>query len=163
MTEEKKSVSRRTVVKGAAWTVPVIAVAATVPTTAASQPCIPTIQFLPDQSFKCCSGRYDGPDKTMQVSFKFTDLVGCIDIQDTIIEVLDVALSTGRKIGAVEFLTPRDAQIGAVITVILRDVHSCTVNLRVSALFRGNVEFFDLKSENIEGGTEAECDACVKH
>ncbi len=61
------NVSRRTVAKGVAWSVPVVAVGAATPARAASL-CIPEVEIVVEGSYKCCTGQ----PKAMQLVLQFT-------------------------------------------------------------------------------------------
>lgn len=147
-----KTLSRRSITKGAAWAVPVIATGAAAPAMAASNPCQLTI--LPG-SFKCCA---DGPNKTMYLNLQLGVSGGCGGVQTVCIA--DVLLSNGQDIGVktvdgVDLASsPVCVTPGVPFTVLLQQVHSCAADL----LFvdtEGNSRI--VKSGNIPGGDETEC------
>src|SRR6478609_4024413 len=88
---------RRTLVKGAAWAMPAIVVAASAPAVAASAVCNPSLTVLPG-SFKCCSG---GPKKTMYLRLLVTDGNNCGLNNTSRICVTGVRLDNGQNIGQV--------------------------------------------------------------
>jgi hypothetical protein len=89
--EEKKSgVSRRTVAKAMAWSVPAIALAAPAPAYAAS--CIPVITFGPS-SCKC-PGQSTGDPWGFYLTICASDPAGC-DLEGTEITITGVVSKTG--------------------------------------------------------------------
>jgi hypothetical protein len=83
--------NRRTVVKGAAWAVPAVAVASAAPAMAAS-PCIPEITFS-DDSCRC-------PGQSTEFEFTYfvrlcADDTTCPDSEDDFVTVTGIASKTG--------------------------------------------------------------------
>ena len=71
MTEQSVGTSRRTLAKGAAWSVPAVAVALAAPAAAASpKPCIGSLCFGCATVYKCCSG---GPQALYWACITFTN------------------------------------------------------------------------------------------
>lgn len=138
---------------GAAWSVPVIALAVKVPAYAASGPvCRPTLTILPG-SFKCCSG---GPSKTIR-------LVVSLDVESTCggrppeeVCITDVNLDNGQNIGQ-KVGVPICGAPGTPFTIDLLDAQSCPANLLVDVLVEGNFEQYIVDVNNIPGGDPDQC------
>lgn len=72
MTNEGMTVRRRTLVRGAAWTAPAVAVAAAAPMAAASpQPCIPELEICGEYTGSAC--KHPGNPKYYHFTFCFTN------------------------------------------------------------------------------------------
>lgn len=166
MTDNNKGVTRRTVVKSAAWTVPVITVAATVPIAAASIPCTPVVTLL-DGSFKCCG---HGPKKGMHLVLNIT-LTGNCDTPDGPGVLVIRALRLGNNLGqdlTVDWTGGTDngngtRTLGQGVTIIanLRDVQSCPhyLSLEVSRDLGVTFEGVRFATDNIPGGDQHACHA----
>jgi hypothetical protein len=149
-------ITRRTIAKGAAWALPVVAVGAAAPALAASPPEDPCSLVLLPGSFKCCA---NGPDKTMYLNLQIGQNGSCTSTD--VACIVDVQLSNGQPIGLKTIDgVPLDGQtsacvaVGQPFTVLLQDVQSCAADL----LFiddQGNTKI--VKSGNIPGGDENEC------
>jgi len=148
--------SRRTIAKGAAWAVPVIAVSAAAPAMAASGGCIP--QFTTVQgSFKCCN---NGPEKNMKLVIKVTDVSGCLVEGESSVCITDIQLSNGQSRGNLVFEGGESCTTdGGTITAYLLGTHSCTVNLNIFfTVDGGDVQLATLQSDNIpSGNTSGDC------
>lgn len=147
--------TRRTIAKGAAWTVPIIAIGAAAPAMAASPPDDPCQLVILPGSFKCCA---NGPDKTMYLELQLGYSGICNEGEPVC--VTDVLLSNGQPIG-VKTINGQPLSQGCVLvtpgdtfTVLLQQVHSCAANL-VFIDAEGNSRI--VKSGNIPGGDETEC------
>ena len=146
-----KTISRRRVVAGAAWSVPAVMVASAAPAVAAS-PC--EVQFTVAQgSNKCCNGAV----KNMKVVFQVTDVNNCVGATDQIC-ITDVQLGNGQSRGTLVNQNPCTTD-GGTITVYLLDTDSCTVNLVVTYTISGGApQTTEVKSDNIpSGNSDADC------
>jgi hypothetical protein len=156
MTEQQPT--RRRIVQGAAWAVPVIAVGAPVPALAASPPneeCQPDLSVQPG-SFKCCNTA----TKNMKVVLKITDANGCGIPAEVPLNILDVILANGQDRGTLTWADsegnvlpgPPSVVLGDTFIIYLGDTDSCTVNLLVEVEGYG---FVPITSDNIPGGNTA--------
>jgi hypothetical protein len=160
---EVRRVSRRTIAKGAAWSVPVVAVGAAAPFAAASPTnCVPEFQVNPNGSFKCCNGSI----KNMKLRIDLVDANNCLNPTDQVC-VLDVQLANKQPIGAVVFV-PGGGQAcvtegSSTFDVYLLNTQSCTVNLVIIYSVNGGPsQVVALKSDNLPGGnvgdgTDGQC------
>lgn len=148
------TITRRTVAKGSVWAAPAILIASAAPTVAASAPCVPDLTVQPG-SYKCCSG---GSTKTMKVVLVFTDVNGCGITASTPLCVTGVRLANGQPINEV-LGVPVCVRLGQTFEVVLVGVQSCTVNLLVDITVGGTASTITIKSENIPGGSAAQCGA----
>ena len=118
------SVTRRTVAKGAAWAVPVVAVGAAAPAMAASQ-CTPDVQIVMEGSYKCCGSEpWD-----MQLVLQFTDSDICTVPAGTRWCIDQIQLGTGSNpiVWVGEFCGEVNGLPIGPVTIC--DTPDCTVNL----------------------------------
>jgi len=145
---EPTRTTRRTIAKGLAWSVPVIAVAAPVPAYAASGQCVPNFTIIPGDSFKCCDG---GPDKNMKVAFQITDLNGCIASGGGAVFVSRLTLGNGQAFVDLN-VTVED---GGVVIGFLREIQSCAEKIVVSfQIGDRDPQTVTLSSTNIPSGND---------
>lgn len=151
MTEKNSTgISRRTLAKGVAWTVPAVAVSAAAPAYASSPGCTPTFTPIAG-SFKCCNGQ----PKNMNLRLRVTDSAGCIATGAKIC-VTKLLPSNGGSVDITTFgsggnCTVIDSQ--TPIEVFLGGVSNCGVNLTVYyTVDDGPVQTAEIQSENISSG-----------
>lgn len=138
---------------GAAWSVPVIALAAPVPVYAASGPvCQPTLTILPG-SFKCCSG---GPNKTLRLVVSLDVESTCGGIPPSEVCITDVNLDNGQAIQE-KVGIPVCGDVGQVFTIDLLQAQSCPANLIVDILVDGQFAQRIVDVNNIPGGDPDQC------
>jgi hypothetical protein len=144
--------SRRTIAKGAAWAVPVIAIGASAPAFAASGGiCIPEFAVQPG-SFKCCNTAV----KNMKLVLKVVPTNDCALTGTDVICITDIQLSNGQPIGQLVWDGSQCATTSGTFTVYLLDTQSCTVNLDVYFTINdGPVQISQIKSANIPSGNTA--------
>lgn len=149
-----KQVSRRTVMKGAAWSVPVVVVATAAPALAAAS--CEIVFTATNDSRKCCNGQ----PKNMKLVLSVGAANGCAP-EGSQVCITDVRLDTGGgSIGSLVYPNGQCAGVGGTITVYLLNTSNCTVNLLVDyTLGAGPVQTSPVQSDNIPGGnTDAECE-----
>ncbi len=145
--------SRRTIAKGAAWAVPVIAIGAAAPAMAGSgNTCVPQFSLAPG-SFKCCNTSV----KNMKLVIKVTDVSGCLVDGVSSVCIDDIQLANRQSRGRLVFEGGNQCTTdGNTITAYLLGTHSCTVNLVVFYSIDGGTEqIAELQSENIPSGNTA--------
>ena len=150
--------SRRTVARGAAWAVPVIAVTAAAPAMASSPGCIPQFTTV-EGSFKCCNTAV----KNMKLVILVTDVAGCLVEGESAVCISDIQLANGQDRGELVFEGGQCTEEGGTITAYLLDTHSCTVNLEIYySIDDGPTQMAELQSDNIpSGNTEGDCQPAV--
>lgn len=146
-------VSRRTVMKGAAWSVPVVVVASAAPALAAAS--CEIVFTATGDSRKCCNGQ----PKNMKLILSVAAANGCA-AQGSQVCITNVRLATGGgSIGSLVYPNGQCAGVGGTITVYLLNTSNCTVNLLVDyTLGAGPVQTAPVQSDNIpSGNTDGEC------
>ncbi len=136
--------SRRTLVKGAAWSVPVVAVAGAAPAMAAS--CLPTFTLAPT-SVKCCSGKV----KSYKLDIIVTDTSGCVAAGASIC-IQSILPDTGGNptVEVTEFVPDNCTPEDGMITAYLYNVSNCTVNLVVGfTIDDGPIQYAYMKADNV--------------
>ena len=145
------SVTRRTVAKGAAWAVPVVAIGAAAPALAASQ-CTPDVQIVPEGSYTCCTGQ----PKDMQLVLQFTDSDTCTVPGRTRWCIDQIQLGTGGNpiVWVGEFCGEVNGLPIGPITIC--DTPDCTVNLIARVYPEGTKDYqlVAIKSDNIPSGRD---------
>jgi hypothetical protein len=146
---EHRSVTRRTVTRGAAWAAPTVLVAASVPAVAASV-CVPAVTILPD-SYACCGG---GPNKAILLDIQFDNPNECAGPNDVIC-VVEVSLATA---GGQQFPFNACGVPGDHVPLTLVGVQSCPATIYVTYTINGqNPVTGSIPLSNIPGGTGQEC------
>jgi len=145
---DPQGTSRRTIARGVAWSVPVIAMAAATPAYAASGTCEPEFEIIPGESFKCCDG---GPDKNMKVTFRVTDVNQCIENNGGNLFVSSLALGNGQAFVNVN-VTVAD---GGIVTAFFESIQSCAEKIVVNyQIGDRDPQKFTLSSNNIPSGND---------
>jgi hypothetical protein len=124
--------SRRTVVRGVAWTAPVIAVGIAAPAFAASPGCQPVVTFSPD-SCKCPGQSVGTEEFVYYLKFCVTDAAGCPTTTGTFI-INSVEKSNGTQLD----LTPNTC-FPATLPSPATPVGTCTTQVyRFTGVNSGN-------------------------
>jgi len=140
--------TRRTIARGAAWSVPVIAAAVASPAYAASGQCEPDFQIIPGESFKCCDG---GPDKNMKVTFRITDVNDCIASGGGNLFVSKLELGNGQAFVDVNVTVTS----GGIVTAFFDSIQSCAEKIVVFyQIGTAAAQEFTLSSTNIPSGND---------
>jgi hypothetical protein len=144
-------ISRRTIAKGAAWSVPVVAVGAATPAMAASG-CIPDVQIVMEGSYKCCSGQ----PKDMQLVLQFADSDTCTVPAGTRWCIDQIQLGTDHNpiVWTGEFCGEVNGP--PIGPVNICDTPNCTVNLIARIYPEGTTDYqlVAIKSDNIPSGQD---------
>jgi hypothetical protein len=142
--EQKSGVSRRTVAKAMAWSVPAVALAAPAPAYAARPPCVPTLTFT-DDSCRCPGQSDSGFEFTYFLTFCVTFPGACPPDSDTV-TILEVASKTGGP-GGTPLVPVAPTELPIVIpatgcddTVYQFGSTNSSVNLLITLNWDGNTE-----------------------